>query len=283
MERLERVERLLAELYPQVKEARKDLELLKDITSDLVMSILEERKRAAEERKRAAEERRRAAEELQKIRELRKSVSELKASIISHEKQMEQKEKRLDRLEKQMERKEKRSDRLEKRLERMEKQAEKDREWMRKKWGEMAQRLGTLTEDIFAPGIPYLAKSLGFRVKKRMLDVEYKKDGSSNQYDAIVVAEDETGQERVLVAEVKSRLRSEHFEEFRKKLENLVAYEPAYRGKILPVLASLKIPERLIETANRRGVLLVSMGGEYLEALNPEVLRVGKKGAAGET
>ncbi len=262
MERLERVERLLAELYPRVREARKDLELLKDITSDLVMSFLEERKRAAEER-------RKAAEELQKIRELRKSISELKASIISHEKQMERKEKRLDRLEKQMER--------------MEKQAEKDREWMRKKWGEMAQRLGTLTEDIFAPGIPYLARSLGFKVKKRMLDVEYKKDGSSNQYDAIVVAEDESGQERVLVAEVKSRLRSEHFEEFRKKLENLVAYEPAYQGKILPVLASLKIPERLIETANRRGVLLVSMGGEYLEALNPEVVRAGRKGVAGET
>ncbi len=64
---------------------------------------------------------------------------------------------------------------------------------MNKKWGDLANRLGTITEDIFAPGIPYLVKKLGYKLRKRMLDVEYKKDGLYNQYDAIVEAEGEGG------------------------------------------------------------------------------------------
>ncbi|QJA06585.1 hypothetical protein FVE67_07155 [Thermosulfurimonas marina] len=217
MERLERLEKLVKELYPECQWAKSDLELLKDITSDLVMSALEDRQ----------------------------NLKELHAALDRPEKMMEEDRRR----------------------------AEKDREWMRKKWGEMAQRLGTLTEDIFAPGIPYLVKRLGYKIKKRMLDVEYKKDGRCNQYDAIVVAEDKAGKEVVFVAEVKSQLRAGHFEEFRKKLKNLPFYEPEYAGKIVPVLAAFKIPESLIAPANRRGVLLVRMGGEYLEPLNPEVLK----------
>ena len=144
---------------------------------------------------------------------------------------------------------------------------------MNRKWGDLANRLGTLTEDIFAPGLPYLAERLGFKVKKRMLDVEYQKDGRYNQYDAIVLAEDEGGREVLFVAEVKSQLRAEHFDEFRAKLENLFHYEPEWREKpLVPILAALRIPQDLVAPASRRGVLLVRMGGDYLEALNPEVL-----------
>ncbi|OAG28365.1 hypothetical protein [Thermodesulfatator autotrophicus] len=144
---------------------------------------------------------------------------------------------------------------------------------LNRRWGELANRLGTITEDIFAPGIPYLVKSLGFGVRKRMLNVEYKKDQMYNQYDAIVVAEDKDGRDVVFVAEVKSQLRADHFDDFKTKLENLAIYEPEYvNKKIVPVLAAFNIPEDLIQLANKRGVLLVRMGGEYLEPLNPEIV-----------
>ena len=144
---------------------------------------------------------------------------------------------------------------------------------MNKKWGELANRLGTITEDIFAPGIPYLVKRLGYKLRKRMLDVEYKKDGLYNQYDAIVEAEGDEAEEVIFVAEVKSQLKAAHFDEFRDKLERLFIYEPSYREKkVVPVLAAFRVPEDLINLANKRGVLLVRMGGEYLEPLNPEVV-----------
>jgi len=144
---------------------------------------------------------------------------------------------------------------------------------MNKKWGDLANRLGTITEDIFAPGIPYLVKKLGYKLRKRMLDVEYKKDGLYNQYDAIVEAEGEGGEVVIFVAEVKSGLKAAHFDEFRDKLERLFLYEPHYREKkVVPILAAFRIPEDLVNLANKRGVLLIRMGGEYLEPLNPEVV-----------
>ena len=144
---------------------------------------------------------------------------------------------------------------------------------MNKKWGDLANRLGTITEDIFAPGIPYLVKKLGYKLRKRMLDVEYKKDDLYNQYDAIVEAEGEGGEVVIFVAEVKSGLKAAHFDEFRDKLERLFLYEPHYREKkVVPILAAFRIPEDLVNLANKRGVLLVRMGGEYLEPLNPEVV-----------
>ena len=144
---------------------------------------------------------------------------------------------------------------------------------MNKRWGEMAQRLGTITEDVFAPGIPYLVKNLGYRVRERMLDVEYEREGYCRQYDALVVAEDEEGREVVFVAEVKSQARSEDFKQLKGLVEDLLGFKPEYgERRVVPVLAAFRVPGDLVNLANKRGVLLVRMGGEYLEALNPEVL-----------
>ncbi len=164
-------------------------------------------------------------------------------------------------------------EKLEKSVEELRKQSEADHkrlidldEWARKKWGEMANRLGTLTEDIFAPGIPHLVQKLGYRIRERMLDVEYKKDGRSRQYDAMVVAEDENGNEVLFVAEVKSQATSEDFDQLKSLLEDLLQFKPEYANKrIIPILAAFRIPEDLVNLASKRGVLLVRMGGEYLK------------------
>ena len=143
-----------------------------------------------------------------------------------------------------------------------------------KKWAELAQRLGTIAEDIFAPGMPYLAKRLGWEVEKRMLDVSYKKAGKSRQYDAILLLKDRDQQTRILVAEVKSKVRIDDFEQLKKALEELLFFEPEFKAEqIIPVLAGFTIPESVVSTASQRKVLLVQMGGDYLEALNPEVLQ----------
>ncbi len=145
---------------------------------------------------------------------------------------------------------------------------------MNKKWGELANRLGTITEDIFAPGIPHLVKSLGYTIKEKMLNVEFGKNGRFRQYDALVMAEDENGNEVLFVAEVKSRARSEDFEQLKDLLKDLLEFKPTYQKvKIVPVLAAFKIPEDLVNLASKKGVLLVRMGGEYLEPLNPEVVK----------
>ncbi|AEH44843.1 hypothetical protein Thein_0971 [Thermodesulfatator indicus DSM 15286] len=143
---------------------------------------------------------------------------------------------------------------------------------MNKRWGDLANRLGTLAEDIFGPGIPYLLKTLGYEVKSVLFDLETGPKGKKRQYDVLIFAEKD-GQETVWVAEVKNQAKPEDFEQMKEALELLPELFPPVAGlKIIPVLAAFRFPEGMINAANKRKILLVRMGGEYLEPLNPEVV-----------
>jgi hypothetical protein len=142
-----------------------------------------------------------------------------------------------------------------------------------KKWGELANRLGTLAEDIFGPGIPYLLKSLGFETKGYFFDFKVGPEGRRRQYDVLIFAEAKDGREKVFVVEVKNQGRSEDFNQMKSLLEALPELYPEVKGRdIVPVLAAFRFGEGVKTYASKRGVLLVRMGGEYLEPLNREVL-----------
>jgi hypothetical protein len=142
-----------------------------------------------------------------------------------------------------------------------------------KKWGELANRLGTLAEDIFGPGIPYLLKNLGFETKGYFFDFKVGPEGRRRQYDVLIFAEAKDGKEKVFMVEVKNQGRSENFDQIKSLLEALPVLFPAVKGKdIVPVLAAFRFGDGVKTYASKRGVLLVRMGGEYLEPLNREVL-----------
>jgi hypothetical protein len=82
-------------------------------------------------------------------------------------------------------------------------EAERDRKLMNRQWGDLANRLGTLVEDIVAPNLPRVAKDLfgcelpdlfGLRLRRRF-------NGDSREYDALVVCPGV-----VLINQTKSRL-----------------------------------------------------------------------------
>ena len=240
---------------------RENLLVLQEIVSKFAYSVEMMREEFKEEMKRMREE---------FHAEMRERDERFRREMEERDKRFEE-EMRMMREEFRAEMRE-RDERFRKEMEEKDKRFEQWKQEMNKKWGELSERLGTLTENIFAPGIPYLAERLGYTVKKRMLNVEYKRNGMSNQYDAIVIVEDKKGRELVFVVEVKSQVRAEDFNKFKKKLENLLKYEPSYKGKIVPVLTGLKGLEDVLNLAKKRKVLLVRMGGDYLEALNPEIL-----------
>ena len=271
---LQEILKRLKEVDPRLGSLEREIELLKDLGSSILLSVVNLKdsvKLLAEGRQEDREFLRRLAEEFLRDREVLRSLAE----------EVREDRKFLIRLAEEAEKDREMVRRLvegreEDRewLRELEEKAERDREWMRRKWGEMAQRLGTLTEDIFAPGIPYLIERLGYRVKERMLDVEYEKDGRRRQYDALVIAEDEVRREVLFVAEVKSQARSEDFEQLRSLVADLLWFKPEFASKrIVPLLAAFRIPPDLVNLANKRRILLVRMGGEYLEPLNPEVVK----------
>ena len=134
------------------------------------------------------------------------------------------------------------------------------------KWGEMARKLGTITEDLVAPSIPMIIKEeyglevtdLMVRRKKRL------KDGRSKEYDAIAVA---VGY--VYVDETKSTLDSEDVKDFIEEIQGFRDFFPEYEGKkIIGILASLYVDEGAIKYAEKSGFLVFAVGEALMEVRN---------------
>ena len=134
------------------------------------------------------------------------------------------------------------------------------------KWGEMARKLGTITEDLVAPSIPRIIKEeyglevtdLMVRRKKRLMD------GRSKEYDAIAVAG-----EYVFVDETKSTLDSEDVKDFIEDIQGFRDFFPEYeKNKVVGILAGLYVDEGVIKYAEKAGFLVLAIGDALMEIKN---------------
>ena len=152
-------------------------------------------------------------------------------------------------------------------------ESQRERRSMNKQWGDLANRLGTLVEDIVAPNLPRVAAELfscpvadlfGVRVVRRF-------GGETREYDALLVCP-----ELVLVNETKSRLTDGHVECILERLAEIPRVFPEYADRrTVGILASLYPDASVVRRATRRGVLVMGMGEETMQVLNPEALQGG--------
>jgi uncharacterized coiled-coil protein SlyX len=148
-------------------------------------------------------------------------------------------------------------------------EAERDRKALGKQWGELSNRLGTLAEDIVAPNLPRIARDLLGCTETQLVGVRLARhvDGGTYEVDALVVCP-----ELVLINETKSTLKAEHLDDLVKKVAAFPDFYPEYRReRTLGVAASLYVDASLIRRATKLGLLLMGMGDETMEVLNPEV------------
>ena len=152
-------------------------------------------------------------------------------------------------------------------------EAERDRKSMNRQWGELANRLGTLVEDIVAPNLPRVARDLlgcpqpdlfGVRMRRRF-------NGESREYDALLVCP-----KFVLINQTKSRLISASVDDLLRVLAEFPQVFPEYADRrFVGVLASLYPDPSIITYATSNGVLVMGMGDETMEVLNPSALGAG--------
>ncbi len=148
----------------------------------------------------------------------------------------------------------------------------RDRQRMNKQWGDLANRLGTLVEDIVAPSLPRVAQEqLGCEAPELFaVRVVRRLGGETREYDAMLVCPG-----WVLINETKSLLQEQHIEALLEKLADLSRFCPEYADRrALGVLASLYPDPGLVNRATRRGVLVMGMGDEAMQVLNPEAMQV---------
>lgn len=146
-----------------------------------------------------------------------------------------------------------------------------DRKKMYKKWGEIANKMGTVVEDIVAPNIPRIAQEyfgckdlefFGLRVHKR----NAKDRSKSREFDIIAVSDD-----TVIINETKSSPRIDYINEFREVLKEIYDYFPEYRGKkVIPIFSSLTIPGSVVAYLTKIKIYAMAMKDDTMELLNYE-------------
>jgi len=160
---------------------------------------------------------------------------------------------------------------LEEEITRLGRQWEEERKEMNKRWGELANKMGTLAEDIVAPNISGIAREYfgcsdikDFMVRRRKKNT---KDASKvREFDVIAVCDD-----KVIINETKSNPKIEYINEFINVLKEIYDYFPEYRGKkIIPIFSSLYIPEDLVTYLTKNRIYAMAMKDDTMDLLNFE-------------
>ena len=155
-------------------------------------------------------------------------------------------------------------------------EAARDRRAMNKRWGELANKQGTIVEDIIAPSLRRMARAeLGCGEERffaeRISRTRSDDPSRRREFDALYV-----GERALLLNETKSTARSEDARDFVAFLRSgeFALYFPEYATMpITPVFSSLQLPADLVTYLSRNNVYAVAMGDEAMQVLNLEQVR----------
>ncbi len=145
-------------------------------------------------------------------------------------------------------------------------------------WGRLAQKMGTLVEDIIAPAVrPAIRKYfnedvvyLAVNVKKRIKSLDLK-----GEFDVVAV-----GENQVFLIEVKSRPKEQYLDDFLKNAGKFRKLFPEYAAMPLTLIfGSLRFEEDFIPLATCRTVYLMAYREwEYMDILNFDELQTSLSG-----
>jgi len=142
---------------------------------------------------------------------------------------------------------------------------------LNKQLGEIANKQGRMAEDLAAPSICRILKEV-LRVDDNEICVSNVRvrrrhpDGKSvREFDVIA----ECG-EVVLVNETKSTLSPADVDHLLKTLTDVKTYFPEYRHRrLMGSVATLYVDESLVTYASSKGILVLAVGDELMDVMNP--------------
>jgi len=155
-------------------------------------------------------------------------------------------------------------DEMEKFRDRMEREVKR----INKQWGELANKMGTIVEDIVFPAArPVIKKYFNCDPEELMMNVERRKGEKREEFDVIAVCE-----EKVFLIEVKSTLRQEHAEHIKEKAERFRELFPEHAHKdLVLILASLNVRKEVLDRLTKEGIYAMAYKEwEYMDILNFE-------------
>src|SRR5207245_321336 len=147
------------------------------------------------------------------------------------------------------------------------------RQWRidsQKKWGEIANKLGTFVEDIVAPNIPRIGKlvfglngQLQERFSASRLLVSHPEDSARmREFDYIYAT-----RSGWIVVESKNDPKLKDVDAFREMLAEVKEYFPQYAAlPLYPIFAALNVPDHVVKYCTRHRIY--ALGPETMQLLN---------------
>lgn len=145
---------------------------------------------------------------------------------------------------------------------------------MNRQWGNLANRLGTLAEDLVAPSVPRILRDLvGCTEEQRpfwsVRSIRYSavsKEG--REFDVVAGCGDV-----LLINETKTRLDSHDVNDFVSLLQRAREFFPEYASyKIVGALASFYVDPTLVTYGERQGLIMLGMADDVMSILNTDKL-----------
>ena len=169
---------------------------------------------------------------------------------------------------------------LEQNLERVQREIQEDLQDYKitsnKRWGELANRLGTVVEDIVAPNLPSIAQQyfgckeidfFGLRIKRKN---QIDEKGPILEFDAILVCSN-----YLIVNETKTKPDASDVKSFRERqLKKIFDYFPEYQDKeVIPIFSSLSFSESTLKYLTKNKIYAMSSKGDTMDILNFEAVQ----------
>jgi hypothetical protein len=147
----------------------------------------------------------------------------------------------------------------------------RERRRFNKELGAIANKQGRMTEDLVAPSICRILRSLfqiprsfGCGMVPRVRRVHPTDRSRVREFDAIANCGP-----YVMVTEAKSTLRPSDIPELMATIKEFRDYFPEYNdNRVIGCLATLQVDESLVKYASREGILILAVGDELMDVMN---------------
>ena len=148
---------------------------------------------------------------------------------------------------------------------------------MNKRWGELADKMGTVVEDIVAPSVRCMARDLFdcgdelLFTSRRITRARSDERSRSREFDVVYV-----GTRAVLLNETKSSPRGADVRRFARLVSSgeFFPYFPEYRDlPLVPMFSSLSLPRDLVTYLTRNRIYALAMGDEAMRVMNLDAVR----------
>jgi len=145
---------------------------------------------------------------------------------------------------------------------------DRDTRAMKKTWGDLANKMGTVLEDVVAPNVPRLAvEAFGFSEVEDVLirATRTSRRGEKRQREWDVVC---SGPGKVMVVDVKCSPSEEKIRMVPPRLEEFFDFFPEYEGReLIGVFGSWSIEPNLLPVVSEVGLYGIAMGEETMEVV----------------